>query len=289
MSSNNGKNPETAKVLKCGIVMPISGIDGLTKDHWIDVLEILKDSISISGFEANLVSEADEISIIQKTIVQNLYNNSIVVCDVSCKNPNVMFELGMRLAFDKPTIIIKDDKTDFTFDTSVIEHLTYPRDLRFTSIIHFKEILSKKIIATHKKATSEPGYTTFLKNFGEFKVAQISEKEISSEQFVLEALSEIKREMREIRNTQYTNLNSSAALFQEIKVGVKSAVMRYISKSSITTADLFKPETQKSIHESLMSTRSMRDLLEAGRISRSQLDQLISISLGELIDSPPVS
>lgn len=40
-----------------------------------------------------------------------------------------MFELGMRLTFDKPTIIIKDNTTDFIFDTGPIEHLQYPKDL----------------------------------------------------------------------------------------------------------------------------------------------------------------
>jgi hypothetical protein len=53
---------------------------------------------------------------------------------VSGKNPNVMFELGIRLAFDKATIIIKDDKTDYSFDTSVIQHIPYPRDLRHNQI-----------------------------------------------------------------------------------------------------------------------------------------------------------
>ncbi|WP_353118770.1 hypothetical protein [Myroides odoratus] len=55
--------------------------------------------------------------------MNNIYNDEIVVCDVSSKNPNVMFELGLRLAFDKPTIIIKDEKTGYSFDTGVIEHL----------------------------------------------------------------------------------------------------------------------------------------------------------------------
>jgi hypothetical protein len=62
-----------------------------------------------------------------------------VIGDVSCKNPNVMFELGMRLAFDKPTIIIKDDQTSYSFDISPIQNLEYPRDLRFNKIIDFKE------------------------------------------------------------------------------------------------------------------------------------------------------
>lgn len=74
-----------------------------------------------------------------------MYENPIVVCDVSGKNPNVMFELGIRLAFDKPTIIIKDDKTSYSFDTSPIEHLEYPRDLRYNRIEDFKSKLTDKI------------------------------------------------------------------------------------------------------------------------------------------------
>lgn len=81
------------------------------------------------------MSDSDEIGIIQKRIIQNVYNSEIVICDVSKKNPDVMFELGMRLAFDKATVIIKDDKTDYSFDTGVIEHLGYPRGLRFYKII----------------------------------------------------------------------------------------------------------------------------------------------------------
>jgi len=42
----------------------------------------------------------------------------MIVCDISGRNPNVMFELGLRLAFDKPAIIIKDEITPYSFDTS---------------------------------------------------------------------------------------------------------------------------------------------------------------------------
>ena len=70
----------------------------------------------MAGYEAELVSDAEDIGIIQTRIVQNLYDKDIIVCDVSCKNANVMFELGMRLAFDKPTIIVMDNMTKYSFD-----------------------------------------------------------------------------------------------------------------------------------------------------------------------------
>jgi hypothetical protein len=184
----------------CGIVMPISEIDGCGESHWSDVLEIISEAIEDSGFSANLVSNADDVGIIHKRIIQNLYDNPIVVCDVSGKNPNVMFELGMRLAFDKPTIIIKDDKTSYSFDTSAIEHLEYPRDLRFSKIVEFKERVAAKIAATHERATSDGTYTTFLKHFGEFTVAKLQKKEVSGQEFILEELKSMRSSMQRLEH-----------------------------------------------------------------------------------------
>ena len=180
--------PDEKPRLVCGLVMPISAIDGLNEAHWADVLAVLTGAIDAAGFDANLVSNADEVGIIQKRIIQNLYDNPIVVCDVSGKNPNVMFELGLRLAFDKPTIIVKDDKTSYSFDTAPIEHLQYPRDLRFAAVVEFKLKLAEKIKATHEKANADPNYTTFLKNFGEFTVAKLDKKEITGQEFLLEEM-----------------------------------------------------------------------------------------------------
>lgn len=186
----------------CGIVMPISTLDGCSEGHWSDVLEIITEAIEEAGFEGNLVSNADDVGIIQKRIIQNLYENPIVVCDVSGKNPNVMFELGMRLAFDKPTIIIKDDKTSYSFDTSPIEHIEYPRDLRFSRIVDFKAKLAEKIKATFEKSTTDTSYTTFLKHFGEFKVAKIDKKEVSGQEFILDELKNIRMGMRRLERNQ---------------------------------------------------------------------------------------
>lgn len=194
---------EEAKKLICGIVMPISAIDGCDEAHWSDVQDILTESIEAAGFDANLVSNADDVGIIHKRIIQNLYDNPIVVCDVSGKNPNVMFELGMRLAFDKPTIIVKDDKTAYSFDTSAIEHIEYPRDLRFSRIVEFKQKLAEKIRFTHQKATADPSYTTFLKHFGEFTVAKIDKREVSGQEFLLEELKNIRQSISRVEREQF--------------------------------------------------------------------------------------
>jgi len=211
-ANQDDKAPDTeisnaaAKEDVCGIIMPISAIENCPESHWQDVIKIIGDSVKMAGFEPNIVSNADNAGIILKTIVRNLYWNPIVVCDVSCRNPNVMFELGMRLAFDKPVVIIKDDKTSYSFDTSGIEHIEYPRDLRYNVITGFKEKLAEKIRATHEKSKGDREQNSFLRNFGDFTVAVLEQKEVPVQQFLLDEIEGIKEMLRKI---DVNNNNSS--------------------------------------------------------------------------------
>lgn len=192
------------KPLTCGLVMPISSIDGCTSDHWIEVKNIIAEAIegiAEPQFNVKLVSDADDVGVIQKRIVQNIYSSDIIVCDVSGKNPNVMFELGMRLAFDKPTVIVKDDKTDYSFDTGIIEHVPYPRDLRFSRIVTFKTALAEKVLATHRASITNPDHSTFLKNFGKFQVANLTEAVVPADKLVLEMLADLQSEVSRLRRT----------------------------------------------------------------------------------------
>lgn len=183
---------ELPKSLVCGIIMPIADTEGYPIGHWRNVHDIICEASTTAGFKANLVSSDDDVAVIQKRIVQNIYDNPIVVCDISAKNANVMFELGMRLAFDKPTVIIKDERTPYSFDISSIEHLEYPSDLRYQSINTFKERLAGKIKETYLKSINDPNYTTFLKHFGTFKVAQLDQKEVSESEFLASEIKDLK-------------------------------------------------------------------------------------------------
>ena len=195
----------------CGIIMPLSPIDGCTASHWDDVQSIIKESVgSIQSvaFSVRMVSDADEVGVIQKRIVQNIFLSDVVVCDVSGRNPNVMFELGMRLAFDRPAVIIKDDKTPYSFDTSLIEHLTYPRDLRYGTMVAFRKQLAEKVLSTYQKSKSDPEHSTFLKNFGTFKIASLHTEEVKSDEILLTALEQVQSQMNRL-NAKFDKLSDS--------------------------------------------------------------------------------
>lgn len=192
--------------------MPIAPIDGCTTEHWIDVKRIITESLAdITDYDTNpkIVSEGDSTGLIHKRIVEGLYTSEIVICDVSCKNPNVMFELGMRLAFDRPTVIIKDDKTDYSFDTGVIEHLNYPRDLRYNEIVEFKERLAEKVKSTYEESIKDSNYSPFLKSFGTFRVSSLKEDEVTPNEFIIRTLQDIQVEINELKTSNLRKGNQN--------------------------------------------------------------------------------
>ncbi|MBU3171373.1 hypothetical protein [Clostridium estertheticum] len=260
------KKPET---IKCGIIMPISAIDGYPAEHWLDVKNIfVQAASSIVNYDFNtiIVSEAEDVGIIQKRIIQNLYNSDIVICDVSGKNPNVMFELGMRLAFDKATIIVKDNQTDYSFDTGIIEHLEYPRDLRFSKIVEFKTKLSNKLVATLEESRNNTEYSTFLKSFGQFKVASLNELEVSPDKAILESIDDLRREVYLLGNK--TNRNSPSrrgvGFPKDAVIEANKVIEKYFEETGATSLD----ELIKDVD----LYRKIMDEIDAPRYFPKQID-----------------
>lgn len=175
----------------CGIIMPIADMPGYEPAHWGRVLVMLTEAIQSAGYTGRLVSDSDEVQVIHTNIVQNIHDDEIVVCDVSGKNANVMFELGLRLAFDKPVIIVKDNATDYSFDTSPIKHIGYRKDLRFDDVIAFKGKVAAAIKSTVKAKQDDPAYSPFLRNFRHITAKTLGSEEISQSEFLLRRIEDI--------------------------------------------------------------------------------------------------
>lgn len=187
-------SPQTSfEEMVCGYVMPISDTPDYRSGHWEDIKSML-DEVTISlGFkESRIVSTGLDVSTIHKRIVNNIYNDDIIICDVSSRNPNVMFELGMRIAFDKPVVIIKDNATQYCFDSGTIEHLEYPKDMRYSEIDKFKILLQQKIEKTIEHHKSNPDESPILSSFGSFTAIRPNIPEMSDVDLFRSDLQEIK-------------------------------------------------------------------------------------------------
>lgn len=218
----------------CGIIMPIATMGQYEKSHWDRVRIILDEAIKEAGYEPRLVSESEDIGVIHARIVQNLYDDPIVVCDVSGKNANVMFELGLRLAFDKPTIVIKDDQTDYSFDTSPIEHINYRADLRFDDVRDFKKKVAAAITGSIARKAGDDSYSPFLGHFGKFKLAGLETKTVSSEQYIIEQLKSLQEQVGRLASAQPVESTPSPRMADQI---LTKALVRNLVKSVLATED----------------------------------------------------
>lgn len=172
--------------------MPLKKLSDYKEGHFKAIRKMIIDAAKASekyDFSVDMVSNAKHTTTIQKSIVQNLANNDIVVVDVSSKNPNVLFELGMRLTFDKPTVIIQDDSESFEFDYGSIEHLVYPREYDYISMQDFQNDLTEKIQNTMDRAIEEGDkYSQYLRQYGDYTMAEIPDNNLGNIQEAIEAL-----------------------------------------------------------------------------------------------------
>lgn len=197
------------QVITCGLIMPIATNDVGTAEHWSQVRTIIEDALKNTSLKVQMVSESDEVNVIHHNIVTNIYSNDIVICDVSSRNPNVMFELGMRLTFDKPVVIIKDRETPFSFDVGNIQHLEYPRSLNYVEIQKFQDELKSKTLST-LAASQASGYSPFLSHYKIKHVAKVDTEVVGRDDYILSSLNEISNRIKRIES-----VSNNAPLFNE--------------------------------------------------------------------------
>lgn len=172
-----------------GLIMPISSTANHSERHWADIQTLLHRGIASAGFKPVNVWENSSTDRVSERIVANIFENSVVVADISDLNPNVMLELGMRLASKKPTIVVVNAGGTIPFDIRDFHALDYPADTNILGMERFYGKLETALVEKHTSYLSET-YTPFL---GKVIVDVISPqtREISADQAVLSKLDEI--------------------------------------------------------------------------------------------------
>lgn len=199
VDTSEGSEQDRRKV--CGIVMPIAAMpDDYPEEHWRRVRNILQRAVERAGLRPQLVWQNAEIDVIQSAILQNLYENDVVVCDVSGLNPNVMLETGLRLSTRRPTIIVTDKVKPPPFDISTIGYLDYQRDLEYNAIEGFIGRLAAKINDV-VKAVENKSYKSFVENF-RFETVTPSTVTVSSDEYIKEKLGELATSVARLERAQ---------------------------------------------------------------------------------------
>ncbi|AJQ95489.1 hypothetical protein [Gynuella sunshinyii] len=156
--------PEGKSSLVAFVAMPFSEKSGDYPDGFFDevLTQIITPAAISAGFKAETAKKMGS-DVIQSTIIGDLTKADLVIVDLTEHNPNVLFELGWRMAIDKPVVLIRAIGTKPIFD---VDHMlrVFDYDPRLWKSTIEKDIpkMAEHIKASWKNRNSDKTYAKML-------------------------------------------------------------------------------------------------------------------------------
>lgn len=157
--------PTKKSGIKAFVIMPfVEKTADRPKGFFAEVLRSLITPAAVSaGFNVETANRQGS-DVIQSTIVNELLDADLVIADLTDHNPNVLFELGLRMAVEKPVALIKAAGTGKVFDVDNMlrVHEYQPHLWRSTVEADLPEI-TKHIAAAWENRSKDQSYMKILR------------------------------------------------------------------------------------------------------------------------------
>lgn len=197
---NATEKPAEKEKPVCFVIMPISDVHGYEPGHFGRVYEhVLKPAIVAAGYVPIRADDTIKTDYIVVGIIQKIVESEMVICDFSAKNPNVMYELGVRHAFNKPVALIKDRRTDKVFDIQGLRYVEYDDSLRIDTV---QKDIAKISSAIQDTASANGKGVNSVVQLAGITAAEIPAKQLVSgeTQLILSAIGSLERRVDGIEN-----------------------------------------------------------------------------------------
>ena len=113
--------------------------------------EIFVPAIEAAGLKATRADDLYRPSPIVQDIWQLIRGCSVGLADVTGRNPNVLYELGLAHAITKPVVLVTRDIDDVPFDLRGLRHVTYD-----VNAVRWDHKLQQEITAALKQVMENP-------------------------------------------------------------------------------------------------------------------------------------
>jgi hypothetical protein len=157
--------PEQGSTLTAFVIMPFVERDLLHSQGFFS--EVLKSLITPAAREAGFIVKTANrhgSDVIQSTIINDLLAADLVIADLTEHNPNVLFELGVRMADDLPVCLIKATGTGQIFDVdNMLRVYPYSSNLWASTIEKDLPNLTDHIRGAWETRNNENTYMKILK------------------------------------------------------------------------------------------------------------------------------
>ncbi|WP_426583189.1 hypothetical protein [Mucilaginibacter sp. R-33] len=196
----------------CFIIMPISDAEGYEIGHFKRVYEyIIKPACIAAGFTPVRADDIKKTNVIVIDILRRLLNSDMAICDLSAQNPNVLYELGIRQAFDLPVTFIKDNITNRIFDIQGFRDIEYSNSLRIDDVNNAITKLSANIIETYESKGND--VNSIIELLGISKAKVTDKIEISTDtEIILKSLNDISLRLGSLENKSLKSVTKEVIL-----------------------------------------------------------------------------
>ncbi|OEI80530.1 hypothetical protein AST99_08680 [Formosa algae] len=186
--------------------MPISDNSNYEKGHFHRVYEhIIKPACDIAGFKPVRADDVLSTNHIALDIIKKIIDSDMALCDLSSQNPNVLYELGIRQAFDKPVTLIKDSKTKRIFDIQGFRDLEYDESLRIDSVEEIIDLVAENLKSTYKQQETEINSLVRLLGITPAELKESTKISIETE-LILNNLNSINNRLENLENKKKNTL-----------------------------------------------------------------------------------
>lgn len=157
--------PKQKTGLKAFVILPFrEKTDKWSKGFFSEVLNNLITPAAVDAGFCVETAKKEGSDVIQATIVNALLNVDLVIADLTDHNPNVLFELGMRMAFDKPVALVRASGTPAIFDVdSMLRVIDYNPNLWKSTLEQDIPALSSHIKGAWDNRKTAKTYLQLLK------------------------------------------------------------------------------------------------------------------------------
>jgi len=147
---------ESAANKKCFIIMPIADHPNYEQGHFKRVYDhLITPACALCGYEAVRADDNYSSNMIMHDILLKIIQYDMVICDLSTNNANVFYELGLRQAFNKKTVLITDGREKTPFDLLGFRYQQYSSSLRVDDVSNDINKISNALKATESSQPNE--------------------------------------------------------------------------------------------------------------------------------------
>ena len=130
----------------------------------------------------------------------------MAICDLSSKNANVFYELGLRQAFNKKTILITDGRTNTPFDITGFRYVKYDHNLRVDTVMD--NIAEIAAMLTETNAASDDDVNSIVKLL-KIQPANIDRIELNQQDsLIFSMIKQLDEKMSRIEHIQKSHSSS---------------------------------------------------------------------------------